>query len=590
MIKSISVTNHLGDTVQYLVDGLNDANMAESGLIITNVEGLGPVKANINMTELANTDGTKFNSSRLTGRNIVITGYFTHAATIEEARYLSYKYFPIGKPVEVEVVTDGRQGSTIGYVESNTPYIFEEKTYCSVSILCESPFMNGGRIDYNLSKSANTVNRINYAGDTETGVEVIIAVDNNHTKDINITSFTMAQDGEKSISLDISKMEAFVPNTSPTKAQQGECHFTFSYATEEYRYFSSQPTNYDADYSSVVVFNGVAHFLGHSGMHYVIDEDGLWREMNTTPSPGLNNNDTPTRGVVFNDKIYILCDALYHWVEATDEWIKDDDLPYPIHKETCVVTYNGAIHVLGDSILRSRNGDIMDIYQASEYTQAHYKWNGTSWVQLSNLPYPFDGGYAVVWDNKIHIMGRNIVTTTSDSSQRKKHYSFNGSAWSSQSTAPSPLDFGTAVVVAFEGGIHVFKGTSHWKYYGVSWALGESSPNAMFTTNRLAYDLGDHYLHFIGGMYTKGGAGSYTEPPNNAKVIAGDVIIINTNKGKKSAYLYRKGLVHNIVNILGKNPDWFELHNGVNRFVYNAGSNSSDIQVTISANALYAGM
>ena len=98
MLKRVIVTNYLGKSVEYSFEEptIDD----ESGLFITSIDGLGPVKADINMTKLATADGQIYNSSRLQGRNVVIKGRFTFAKTVEEARLMSYKFFPIGHNIE----------------------------------------------------------------------------------------------------------------------------------------------------------------------------------------------------------------------------------------------------------------------------------------------------------------------------------------------------------------------------------------------------------------------------------------------------------------------------------------------------------
>lgn len=138
MLKNVTITNYLGKSVTYSFEGptLED----ESGLLITEIEGLGPVKATVNMTQLATADGDIFNSSRLNGRNIVIKARFTYADTIEDARLLSYKFFPIGHKLTFHIETDNRIAETEGYVESNEPDIFSDESDMQVSVLCESPF------------------------------------------------------------------------------------------------------------------------------------------------------------------------------------------------------------------------------------------------------------------------------------------------------------------------------------------------------------------------------------------------------------------------------------------------------------------
>ena len=89
MIKSITVTNYLGDSIK-----LDLARPEESGFVVTSITGLGSGKANINMTEIATNDGSLYNSSRLPSRNIVISLKYLWQSTIEDVRQLSYKFFP----------------------------------------------------------------------------------------------------------------------------------------------------------------------------------------------------------------------------------------------------------------------------------------------------------------------------------------------------------------------------------------------------------------------------------------------------------------------------------------------------------------
>lgn len=135
MIKFITVTNYLGDSIK-----IDLARPEESGFAVRSITGLGPGKANINTTEVATNDGALFNSSRLPTRNIVIGLKYLWRDSIEEARYLSYKYFPIKKKLTLFIETDRRKAEIEGYVESNDPNIFSEDEGSDISIICPDPF------------------------------------------------------------------------------------------------------------------------------------------------------------------------------------------------------------------------------------------------------------------------------------------------------------------------------------------------------------------------------------------------------------------------------------------------------------------
>jgi hypothetical protein len=135
MIKSVTVTNHLGETVV-----LELRFPEKSGFLVRGIEGLGPTKANINTTELSTSDGSSYNSSRVTSRNIVFTLNFLENPTIEDTRQLSYKYFPVKKRIKMVVETDKRISEIYGYVESNEPSIFSQQESTVISVICPNPY------------------------------------------------------------------------------------------------------------------------------------------------------------------------------------------------------------------------------------------------------------------------------------------------------------------------------------------------------------------------------------------------------------------------------------------------------------------
>lgn len=136
MIKSVTITNYLGESVKIdLADG-----DPKHGMIIKSITGLGPPRANVNMTDLATLDGSLFNSARVEKRNIVISMFFSFAPTIEDSRQRTYKYFPIKKPLKFLIETDNRIVETVGVVETNEPDIFSKDETNQISILCDDPY------------------------------------------------------------------------------------------------------------------------------------------------------------------------------------------------------------------------------------------------------------------------------------------------------------------------------------------------------------------------------------------------------------------------------------------------------------------
>lgn len=143
MIKSVTITNHLEESIKIV---LNEEN-PDSGFIISNIDGLGAAKADINTTKLAANDGTIYNSSRLNQRNIVLELMLTFAPQIEDSRQRTYQFFPIKREITLSFETDNRTSTIKGYVESNEPDIFSEKEIVQISLICPDPYFHSDRVN-----------------------------------------------------------------------------------------------------------------------------------------------------------------------------------------------------------------------------------------------------------------------------------------------------------------------------------------------------------------------------------------------------------------------------------------------------------
>lgn len=135
MINSVTITNHVGESMT-----MELRFPEKSGFLIQKIEGLGPSKAEINLTKVTGMDGSIFNSSYIESKNIVFSLLYVDIPTIEDARHKSYRYFPLKKLIKIEIETDKRTSEIYGYVESNEPDIFNENSGCTISILCPSAY------------------------------------------------------------------------------------------------------------------------------------------------------------------------------------------------------------------------------------------------------------------------------------------------------------------------------------------------------------------------------------------------------------------------------------------------------------------
>lgn len=188
MIKSIIVTNPIGESLE-----ISMTEPEKSGFIIQSVEGIGPAKANINMSEIATFDGRIYNSALLNERTIQLKLQFI-GNNIEEIRLKSYHYFPIKKKVRLLFITDSRRAYIDGYVENNGPSIFSKTEGTTISIVCPNPYFTVDQEKYydfsgvdpvfefpfegpniELGSIATLVDRnLIYNGDSETGVHIKI--------------------------------------------------------------------------------------------------------------------------------------------------------------------------------------------------------------------------------------------------------------------------------------------------------------------------------------------------------------------------------------------------------------------------------
>ena len=69
-----------------------------------------------------------------------------------------------------------------------------------------------------------------------------------------------------------------------------------------------------------------------------------------------------------------------------------------------------------------------------------------------------------------------------------------------------------------------------------------------------------------------------------------DELYICTVKGQKAAVLIRNGYTYNIMNALGRNPDWFQLHKDKNVFTFTVTRGYQNVDFTIYYTPAYEGV
>lgn len=141
MIRSVTVTNHLNESLV-----MELMSPEKSGLAIRSIGGITPGQADINMSDIATGDGSRFQSSRLNARNITFQ-ILLYGYPIEDYRQKVYRYFPLKRQITLRFITDNRDVEIMGYVESTEANIFSKEEEVAVSVICPFPYFRTSGTD-----------------------------------------------------------------------------------------------------------------------------------------------------------------------------------------------------------------------------------------------------------------------------------------------------------------------------------------------------------------------------------------------------------------------------------------------------------
>lgn len=152
-----------------------------------------------------------------------------------------------------------------------------------------------------------------------------------------------------------------------------------------------------------------------------------WSQMT---SPGFQ----PKALVVHNDKVYAFgTNQCKKW--DGESWSAAPSLPYDINDTPGIVEYNGVLYLLGSGAV-SANLKMFYYLDDEEGIWKRMQKKTNSYI---NLPYAFDTGSAVVYNNEIHLFGGGQSVSAC-----KKHYIWNGTAWKAKSSLPFYVHYGKA--------------------------------------------------------------------------------------------------------------------------------------------------
>lgn len=175
MLNSFDVVNARGASLTF--DMFNNSN----GYTVDDIQGLGPVKAELVSSGYAQMDGTHHQTAQRGERNIVIMLGLDSggvAGSVELLRQNLYNYFRNKAPVTLRFrMMSGLEVSIQGRVEDMVPVMFTAEPKMQISIVCNLPdFIAPGTQIVNLTTTANTSGAgllpLQYGGTESTGIKV----------------------------------------------------------------------------------------------------------------------------------------------------------------------------------------------------------------------------------------------------------------------------------------------------------------------------------------------------------------------------------------------------------------------------------
>lgn len=197
------------------------------GIIIEDVDGLGPVKATLVSSGFAKMDGKQYHGGSREERNIKFRllmepDYATF--TVDDVRNRLYGFFMPKTAVDLVFrKDDGREFGISGIVESCEPPMFVKEPAMDVSILCFDPdfFLLGdeGYPDVVLlsqfSVNDSTTFEIDYKGTVETGIDFTLMPDRAVTQFTIYNEWPDGSNNNLDFAADIQAFDHLSINTTP---------------------------------------------------------------------------------------------------------------------------------------------------------------------------------------------------------------------------------------------------------------------------------------------------------------------------------------------------------------------------------------
>lgn len=173
--------------VQTLGDDLLELTLedVQLGYILTNIEGLDPVKAQVVSTDFAQLDGVQYQASYLGSRDVKFTielEPFDYTISVSELRSQLYKFFLPKTPVTLTFSDTTRPTVYIkGVVEEFSTEIFSKVPTVNVTVFCADPDFKELLESTVTGVSGSLSYPFTYTGNVPTGsvLTILCSADNN---------------------------------------------------------------------------------------------------------------------------------------------------------------------------------------------------------------------------------------------------------------------------------------------------------------------------------------------------------------------------------------------------------------------------
>lgn len=164
----------------------------ESNYQIVSITGLTPPDGQINLSSVVGLDGAKYNSSKLSTRNIVLMIKIN--GNVEKNRQNLYRYCPTKEWCKFYYKNENRNVYIEGYIENCDGDLFSKSQIMQVSIICMQPYLKAmEQLINDISKSI-------------ANFEFPFAFGSNGATDINIPIDVLTDDAIEMSTIDLSKI------------------------------------------------------------------------------------------------------------------------------------------------------------------------------------------------------------------------------------------------------------------------------------------------------------------------------------------------------------------------------------------------